>query len=485
MAAATRTTSQLSSALAPGGATGTKTAVAAAAAVNIGQLLSLRLDATNPAAPSLLVTESDADTHVSGTTLYYRAAGNGGSFDVAATTSDGQSGLKHVIFPGLASSFTPTSAVNDTTSPYANTYSWTGGATESGAKTVTAEDNATNQSSSTFTITPDNAVPSSGALTVNGVAASAGGTSSTSTGSFAISRTDYTDATSGLAASTLTRDSATYTNDGCGAYSGSPTTIVGAPAQNLTVGCYRYVLTGTDNVGNAVSVQTDVLVHGPATQISLSGSTANLTSGATRALTATVKDANGNTVVSDSTTVVTFAQQGGAGTVTGTGTATAASGVASKTLTGALVGSVTMEATAAGLTGRRTGTLGAFTVVHGRRDPDRPDRLDRRPRPARTGADRDDRRAAGTIQDAAGKPSPPTARPSSPSRRRAAPARRHRNDGAAPASPPAPRRLHLVHGAAIADRYRPIRRQRRDRADRPRRAGVTGLAPPPPRAGRT
>ena len=31
-------------------------------------------------------------------------------------------------------------------------------------------------------------------------------------------------------------------------------------------------------------------------------------------------------------------------------------------MTGVLVGSVTMEATAAGLT---TGTLGAFTVVHG------------------------------------------------------------------------------------------------------------------------
>ena len=250
---------------------------------------------------------------MSGTTLYYRAAGDGGSFDVTATSSDGQSGLKHVSFPGLAGSFTPTSATNDATSPYANTYSWTGGATEFGAKTVAAEDNATNQSSSTFTITPDNALPTGGALTVNGVAASAGGTSSMSSGSFSISRTDYTDATSGLASSTLTRDSAPYANDACGSYSGSPTTIVGAPAQNLTVGCYRYVLTGTDKVGNTVSVQTDVLVHGSATQLSLSGSTANLTSGATRVLTATVQDAAGNTVSSDNSTAVTFAQASGAG----------------------------------------------------------------------------------------------------------------------------------------------------------------------------
>ena len=104
------------------------------------------------------------------------------------------------------------------------------------------------------------------------------------------------------------------------------------------------------------------VVHGAAAQIALTGSTTDLTSGATRVLTATIQDAAGNTVTGDNTTVVTFAKASGAGTVTGTGTATATSGVATKTITGALVGSVTMEATAAGLT---TGTLGAFTVVHG------------------------------------------------------------------------------------------------------------------------
>ena len=79
-------------------------------------------------------------------------------------------------------------------------------------------------------------------------------------------------------------------------------------------------------------------------------------------LTATIQDAAGNTVTSDNTTVVAFAKASGAGTVSGTGNDTAVAGVATKTITGALVGSVTMEATAAGLT---TGTLGAFTVVHG------------------------------------------------------------------------------------------------------------------------
>ena len=89
------------------------------------------------------------------------------------------------------------------------------------------------------------------------------------------------------------------------------------------------------------------VVHGAATQISLTGSTANLTSGATRVLTATIQDAAGNTVTTDNTTVVNFTKASGAGTVTGTGNATAAAGVATKTITGQLVGSVTMEATSA------------------------------------------------------------------------------------------------------------------------------------------
>src|SRR6185437_14385951 len=58
---------------------------------------------------------------------------------------------------------------------------------------------------------------------------------------------------------------------------GAPTTLVGTPAQNgLATGCYRYTLTGTDNVGNTVSVSTIVKVDmsGPsAPSLSLSNAT--------------------------------------------------------------------------------------------------------------------------------------------------------------------------------------------------------------------
>ena len=122
-------------------------------------------------------------------------------------------------------------------------------------------------------------------------------------------------------------------------------------------------ITATDTVtGTITGSDTSTVDHGGAAQIALSGSVADLTSGANRVLTATIQDAAGNTVTSDSSTVVAFAKASGVGTVGGTGNATASSGVATKTISGQLVGSVTMEATAAGLT---PGTVGDFTVVHG------------------------------------------------------------------------------------------------------------------------
>ena len=115
---------------------------------------------------------------------------------------------------------------------------------------------------SAFTLTADSANPTGGALTVNSNAASGAGTQSyDNDGAFTIgSRVDYTDALSGLATSTLTREQGTLNADACSAY-GAPTTLVGTPAQSgLATGCYRYILTGTDNVGNAVTITTVVKV---------------------------------------------------------------------------------------------------------------------------------------------------------------------------------------------------------------------------------
>ncbi len=317
------------------------------------------------AAPTFgtLAVGSPTNASVTGTTVYFRS-GVAGSFTLSQPLSDsGGSGAASVQFPAIATTgWTHGNETVNGASPYvSSTFSWSASPSTPSGYTLTGADNAGNSATQGLTFVDDSTAPT-GALTVNGTAATGGGSTSTSDGSFTILRTDYTDAASGIATSTLTRDAAPFSNDGCGTYSGSPTTLVGAPAQILGAGCYEYVLTGTDAVGNAVSIRTVVQVHGAATQIDLTGSTANLTSGASRVLTATLRDAAGNTVLSDSSTVVAFGKASGAGTVTGTGNATASNGLATKTVTGALAGSVTMEATSAGLT---TGTLGAFTIVHG------------------------------------------------------------------------------------------------------------------------
>ncbi len=107
-----------------------------------------------------------------------------------------------------------------------------------------------------------------------------------------------------------------------------------------------------------------------ATKLALGGSTANLTSGTTRVLTATIQDVNGITVTAgpDSTLSVTFAKTAGAGSVTGLGSVAAVAGVASLTVTGSLAGSVTIAASATGSGGvlaAGTGNPITFTVVAG------------------------------------------------------------------------------------------------------------------------
>jgi len=125
----------------------------------------------------------------------------------------------------------------------------------------------------------------------------------------------------------------------------------------------------TPNPGQGTGM-TITVPAGPATQLALSGSTANLAAGSTRVLTATIQDANGNTVTTgaDSTLSVTFAKTAGTGTVTGLGSSTAVAGVATLTVTGGQPGSVTITASATGSGGALaagTGNPVAFNVVAG------------------------------------------------------------------------------------------------------------------------
>ena len=226
---------------------------------NVGNTVSIttvvKVDTTAPAAPGLVLSDSSADVHTTGTTAFYRPAGSG-SFDVTASSTDAESGVLDYGFPVLAGFTGSGTGVT-------RTYTLATPTEPNGTKPVTARNQALlNSTATNFTLTSDAAAPTAGALTVNTVAASGGGTQSyDDDGAFTIGvRTDYTDAASGLASSTLTREQGTLNADACSAY-GAPTTLVGTPAQSgLATGCYRYVLTGTDNVGNTVSITTVVKV---------------------------------------------------------------------------------------------------------------------------------------------------------------------------------------------------------------------------------
>jgi hypothetical protein len=123
--------------------------------------------------------------------------------------------------------------------------------------TCSATDNAGNTDSKSVTIKRDANNPTGGSITANG----SGAASYNTTGTVSLSKTNYTDATSGIASNAITRAHATLSGDSCGSFSGSdPVTISGGnDSDALTTGCYRYTLTGTDNAGNSATSQSAVV----------------------------------------------------------------------------------------------------------------------------------------------------------------------------------------------------------------------------------
>ena len=166
---------------------------------NVGNVASIstvvKVDTTPPV---LTITTGGSNVYYSGsgTTVYFKSSGSG-SFTITAT--DPETGIATTTFPAAASGWTESPGTNSAT------YTLNGATTNSSLTGVSAKNNAGSTTSENVTITVDTG-PTGGALTVNGVAATSGGsTSSTSSTSFSIgSRTDYTAGGSGLKSSTLT-----------------------------------------------------------------------------------------------------------------------------------------------------------------------------------------------------------------------------------------------------------------------------------------
>ena len=75
-----------------------------------------------------------------------------------------------MTFPAVGSGFVRTGSADDATSPYSRDYTWSAGATASGAQTVTAHDLATNTANGSFTLTADSTGPAT-AFTAPGAGA--------------------------------------------------------------------------------------------------------------------------------------------------------------------------------------------------------------------------------------------------------------------------------------------------------------------------
>jgi type II secretory pathway pseudopilin PulG len=264
-----------------------------------------------------LSNPSGGGSYLAGTNLYYRGAVAGSFTLTNALTDAGGPGAASSTFAALGGTSTGWTHVASTVSspvggPYVSTpFSWVAGTTSSPTEVVTGTDSfGFPNAGTTLTLTNDSTAPTGGALTVNGTAATAGGsTSSSAITNFTIgTRNDYNaDAGgSGVASSTLTVRSETLTAGTCGAPGSggpftAPTTISGTtqPAGIVKGFCYLYTLTGTDNVGNSTNLTTTVKVplvaltvspvRGPAgtTGVTLSGTgynagaTVNATTGVT------------------------------------------------------------------------------------------------------------------------------------------------------------------------------------------------------------
>ncbi len=113
------------------------------------------LDTTDPSTPALTLTASSG-AYVSGTTVFYRLAG--GSFTVAATSSDAESGIAEVVFPTLAGA---SGGGGDAIAPYEASYSWTALAVPwPTSAAVTATNGAERSAAAAFTLTSDDTAPS-------------------------------------------------------------------------------------------------------------------------------------------------------------------------------------------------------------------------------------------------------------------------------------------------------------------------------------
>jgi YVTN family beta-propeller protein len=240
------------------------------------------LSVIEPPTQSLTLAAGASDAYVNGTTVYYAGNAAGSLKLSAAVTAYATATPASASFPAIATTgWTHNAEAVATPSggPFtSSTFSWSQNPTNPSGYSITGTDSNGTTVNTPLSFVNDTTAPTGGALSVNGTAATGGGSSSlTDSSSFTIgSRTDYTETQSstqsGLRSSTLSVQSEAMSGSvpgagSCGAPGSGgpftvPTTITSTTQQaGILAGyCYLYTLTGTDNVGNTTSISTTVTV---------------------------------------------------------------------------------------------------------------------------------------------------------------------------------------------------------------------------------
>jgi hypothetical protein len=279
---------------------------------------------------SVTLASGAANAYLSGSTLYYKGNASTGSFQLLDVVSDGGSGPASAGFPNVATTGWSHAAETVTTpsgGPYSSsTFSWSANPSVPAGYSVTGADVAGNTTARSLTFVNDTTAPASGAVTINGTTATAGGSTSsvTNSTSFSIgSRTDYTDGGSGLRSSQLTVQSEALSGSTCGALGSggpftAPTTITGTTQPSgLQAGyCYVYTLTGTDNVGNVAALSTTVVDN--VLSFAVTTQPTSVTAGVATAPVAVVLTATKNGATDTSYTGAALTWSGASGSPTGT-----------------------------------------------------------------------------------------------------------------------------------------------------------------------
>ena len=207
-------------------------------------------DTTPPSTPVLTLTETAPDAQVAGSTLFYNpTAGHAGTFTVAATTSDAESGIAQVAFPAVFGS----DGVTDPRRPTRRTTAGVPGQRPRGRSPSPPPTGRGLTASSSFTVTPDSTGPTVA------ITAPANGATVTTKKQQAQIDVNASDTLSGVAqvefrycagsSCTFAAGTAIGTPDTTAPYSVSWTS---QPAD----GQYRLIARATDNVGNSTRLDS-------------------------------------------------------------------------------------------------------------------------------------------------------------------------------------------------------------------------------------